>query len=234
MISIIIVAYNEADLIRSCICKLKKQKCSRDYEIILADGCSTDATVLLALQENIIIVECQKGKAVQMNRAAEAAKGDILFVVHADMELAENTLETIQKHVDEGYDAGGFANTFKNHNDRIKSLGHWMNFRFFDKREQSDKGIFYGDNGIFVKKSVFECLGGFREISIMEDYDFSIRLRKQGYKTVKIKKPTIIVSARRHVKAGFFKTRFQWVIIRILFNWGVSTDTLAKWYGDVR
>lgn len=234
MISIIIVAYNEADFISACIWELKKQNFSGDYEIILADGSSTDATVLLALQENIMVVECLKGKAVQMNRAAERALGDILFFVHGDMELAENTLETIQQHMDEGYDAGGFANIFKEHNNRIKSLGNWMNFRFFDKSEQSDKGIFYGDNGIFVRKSVFKNLGGFREIPIMEDYDFSSRLHKQGYKTVKIKDPAIIVSARRHIKSGFLKTRFQWVVIRKLFKWGVSTETLAKWYGDVR
>lgn len=234
MITTIIVAYNEADLIKSIIRELKSQKFKIDQEIILADGGSTDTTVLLALQENIFIVESRKGKAVQMNRAAEQAQGDILFFVHADMELANNTLNTIQKYMDQGYDAGGFANIFKEHNKRIKSLGNWMNFRFFDKREQSDKGIFYGDNGIFVRKSVFETLGGFREIPIMEDYDFSVRLNKQGYKTLKIMEPPITVSARRHVKAGFIKTRIQWVMIRQLFKWGVPTNTLAKWYGDIR
>ena len=150
------------------------------------------------------------------------------------MELADNTLEIIQKHIDEGYDAGGFANIFKEHNKRIKALGNWMNFRFFDEREQSDKGVFYGDNGIFVRKSVFDSLGGFKEIPIMEDYDFFVRLNKQRYKTIKIKEPPIIVSARRHVNAGFFKTRFQCVMIRKLFQWGVPTKTLAKWYGDIR
>lgn len=234
MISTIIVAYNEADLILSIIGELKKQKFPQGFEILLADGGSEDATVLLALQQKVLIVESRKGKALQLNRAAEKAKGDILFFVHADMELADNTLEIIQKHIDEGYDAGGFANIFKEHNKKIKSLGNLMNFRFLDKREQSDKGIFYGDNGIFVRKSVFDSLGGFKEIPIMEDYEFSVRLNKQGYKTIKIKEPPITVSARRHVKAGFFKTRLQWVMIRKLFKWGVPPKTLAKWYGDIR
>lgn len=108
-----------------------------------------------------------------------------------------------------------------------------MNLRFINKKEQSDKGIFYGDNGIFVKKSVFEKLKGFKEIPIMEDYDFSNKM-KQHHRIIKIKGPPIIISARRHVKAGFFKTRFHWIAIRKLYVWGVSPRVLAKWYVDIR
>ena len=234
MISVIIVAYNEEVLISSIINCLKKQQFSGEYEIILADGGSTDKTVLNARQENISVIQSQKGKAFQMNKAARTAKGNILFFVHADMILAENTLKKIQETVNKGFDAGGFANTFLEYNAKIKATGKWMNFRFFDKREQSDKGIFYGDNGIFVKKTVFESLGGFKEILIMEDYDFSIRLNKSGYKTFKIKNPSIVVSARRHIKSGFYKTRFQWVTIRMLYKWGLPSNKLAKWYADVR
>ncbi len=77
--------------------------------------------------------------------------------------------------LEEGFDGGGFANEFDAHNKKIKQLGTFLNLRFFRTREQSDRCIFYGDNGIFVKKAAFEKLGGFKEIPIMEDYDFSIR-----------------------------------------------------------
>ena len=232
MITAIIVAFNEEQFINSIIDELEKQV-EVKFEIILADGGSTDRTVDLARQRNIQIVLCRKGKSCQMNDAAKKAKGDVLFFVHADMKFYNNTLTTIQQHLDTNFDGGGFANIFDRHNDKIKRIGNWMNFRFFDKREQSDKGIFYGDNGIFVKKKVFEDLGGFNEIPIMEDYEFSKRLSQQ-YKTVKIKEPFITVSARRHAKAGFWKTRLQWVFIRILFKWGVPPHWLAKWYSDVR
>lgn len=234
MISIIIVAYNEEILISSIINYLKQQKFSGEFEIILADGGSSDKTVSIAQKQHVSIVQSEKGKAFQMNKAAKAASGEILFFVHADMILAENTLQAIQETINNGYDAGGFANTFSEYNSKIKSTGKWMNLRFFDKREQSDKGIFYGDNGIFVKRKVFESLGGFKEILIMEDYDFSVRLNNNGYKTFKIKSPPIIVSARRHINAGFIKTRFQWVVIRTLYKWGLPSNRLAKWYADVR
>ena len=233
LISAIIVAYNEEMLIQSIISELQKQRLDANFEIILADGGSTDRTVSLAQQKGVSVIQCRKGKACQMNGAAKIAQGEILFFVHADMQFSENIFSLIQQKVNRGYDGGGFANFFDKKNNKIKSLGHWMNFRFFNKNEQSDKGIFYGDNGIFVRKKVFDELDGFKEISIMEDYDFSNRMR-QKYKVVKIKDTPIIVSARRHIKAGFWKTRFQWVMIRKLYKWGISPDILARWYGDVR
>ncbi|MBK8501533.1 MAG: glycosyltransferase [Saprospiraceae bacterium] len=233
MISVIIVAHNEEALIRSIIGELRKQVFSGEYEIILAAGNSSDKTVSIAVREGIVIANGRKGKACQMNDAVKVAKGDVLFFVHADMKFAENTLSAIQQQLEDGYDGGGFATVFDECNDKIKNIGTWMNFRFFDKREQSDKGIFYGDNGIFIRKSAFEILEGFKEVAIMEDYDFSIKMR-QRFKTIKIKEPVIIVSARRHIKAGFYKTRFLWIAIRKLYHWGVSPDVLANWYGDIR
>ena len=233
MISAIIVAYNEEERIEYIIEELQKQQFSGRYEIILADGNSTDKTVWLAEQKGISIIHCRKGKACQMNEAAKVARGDVLFFVHADMKLADTSFLAIQKQIDLGFDGGGFANVFDEYNNKIKNLGTWMNFRFLNKKEQSDKGLFYGDNGIFVKKSVLFTLEGFKEIPIMEDYDFSKRMSQQ-FKVVKIMDPLIILSARRHLKAGFFKTRFQWIAIRKLYKWGVSPRVLARWYVDVR
>ena len=107
MISAIIVAYNEELQIRSIINELRKQQFSGKYEIILADGSSTDKTILLAKQEGISIINCRKGKACQMNDAAKVARGDVLFFVHADMKLTDNTMSIIQKQIDLGYDGGG-------------------------------------------------------------------------------------------------------------------------------
>ncbi len=234
MISVVILTYNEEDNILSIINDVKTQQFAGDYEIIVADGNSKDRTVELAMSQEVQVLKCRKGKAYQMNEAARIAKGDILFFVHADMQLSDNVLSSIQNSiVNRNFDGGGFANIFDKHNKRIKKLGTWLNFRFFHKQEQSDKGIFYGDNGIFVRKSVFEILGGFREIAIMEDYDFSIRMRNQ-FRTEKIYEPCLIVSARRHQKDGFLKTRLLWILIRILYRWGVSPRFLVKYYKDVR
>ncbi len=233
-VSAIILAYNEEGLIEQIIAELKKQIYKGEVEIILADGGSSDRTVSLAKSHSVTIVKTEKkGKAVQMNAAANLSTGQVLFFVHTDMKFATNTLSSIAQAVKDGYDGGGFANVFDKENARIKRLGTLLNFRFFDKREQSDKGIFYGDNGIFVKREIFNKLHGFKEIPIMEDYDFSKRM-SHSYKTKKIREPEIIVSARRHIKAGFIKTRLQWVIIRKLYKLGISPHILAKLYRDIR
>lgn len=149
------------------------------------------------------------------------------------MTLPKDALKVIEHKINfEGYSGGGFANMFSSYNEKIKLLGRLLNLRIVN-REQSDNKIFYGDDGIFVKKSIFEKLGGFKEIPIMEDYDFSVRLKKE-FRLVKIDNPKIIVDSRRHVNAGFIKTRVQWITIRKLYKLGVSPFLLAKWYKDVR
>ena len=137
MISAIIVAFNEEDYIQSIISELRKQQYLGEYEIILADGSSSDNTVLIAKQEKISIINCRKGKACQMNDAAKVAQGDVLFFVHADMKLADNTFTAIQNQIDLGFDGGGFANVFDEYNEKIKNLGTRMNFRFQNKRDKS-------------------------------------------------------------------------------------------------
>jgi len=232
MISIIIPTYNEESVIGKTLKNISELDCVSDCEIIIVDGESSDRTLSIANKYADVISSLQ-GRSIQLNAGAKVAIGKILFFVHADMTLPKDILKVIDTKINlEGYDGGGFANEFSTHNQRIKILGRILNFRIID-REQSDRKIFYGDNGIFVKKSVFEKLGGFKEIPIMEDYDFSIRLRKE-FKVIKISHPKIIVDSRRHEKAGFFKTRTQWIMIRKLYKLGVSPTILAKWYKDVR
>lgn len=232
MISIIIPTYNESSVIEKTFQQLTKISCKSEKEIIIADGGSADNTLSLA-SKYATIVHCTKGKAKQLNEGAKHAKGDILFFVHADMFVPDGALTAICNQLEAGFDGGGFANEFDSHNKKIKQLGTILNFRFFRKLEQSDRCIFYGDNGIFVKKDVFEKLGGYKEIPIMEDYDFSMRM-KQHFKVKQIKSPKLIVSARRHIEAGFFKTRMQWILIKKLYLLGISPHALARWYADIR
>lgn len=231
MISIIIPTYNEADHIERTLQDLLTLK-EQPIEILVADGGSTDETVALAAKYARVIYS-GKGKGMQLNTAAKEAEGDILFFVHADMHIPQGALTAITKqiHVND-YDGGGFLNVFSEHNEKIKRLGRIMNLRIRNS-EQSDRCIFYGDNGIFVRKTVFERLNGFKEIPIMEDYDFSIRMKASCTVGV-IKKPRLILHPRRHLKDGFIRTRLKWILIKKLYLLGISPQKLADWYKDIR
>jgi glycosyltransferase involved in cell wall biosynthesis len=199
----------------------------------VADCGSTDNTVAIA-RRYARVVTSAKGKAIQLNAGAQEAHGDILFFVHADMRLPEGTLRSIDESINNfKYDGGGFSNLFSSHNRKIKIFGRIFHLEFQNKENNPRNTIFFGDNGIFVKRCVFRTLGGFRPLPIMEDYDFSRRLGEK-FRSVRILEPKLIVSPRRLVKAGFLKTHLQWLLIQKLFRMGVGPELLAKWYGDIR
>jgi rSAM/selenodomain-associated transferase 2 len=232
MISIIIPTYNEESTIRSTI--LSIHSCSDDVqrEVIVADGQSTDRTIKLAAPHARIVVSA-RGRANQMNAGAGRARGDILLFLHADVTLPRGALNEIEKAISaEGYDGGGFSNIFSAHNDRIKRLGRIMNLRLRDN-DRPGNTLFFGDNGIFVRREAFSSLRGYRDIPIMEDCDFSDRMRKQ-FRVVRILHPQLVLSPRRHLQSGFVKTRLQWILIRRLYQAGVSAEKLARLYPHVR
>lgn len=231
MISIIIPVINEAGFIENMLQSLLLLKDEADFEILIADGGSSDATIQIASQ-HARIVKSPAGRAIQQNTAARQASGDIFFFAHAHMIIPRGTLRTIRETITrEGYDGGGFSNLFSEHNERIKRLGRILNFRLFDN-DHDENTIFFGDNGIFVRRSVFEAMGGFREIPIMEDYDFSQRLRK-NYQVKRILQPRLLISPRRHLENGFLKTRLQWILIKRLYLMGISPERLNRWYRRV-
>ncbi len=232
MISVIIPTYNEEERIERTIRSVYQQRDRTDFEIVVCDGGSTDATVPLA-RKHARVVCSERGRGRQLNAAAERATGDIFFFLHANVTLPPGALAIIDREINErSFDGGGFSNVFSMHNHRIKRLGRILNLRIRDNDHAGNK-IFFGDNGIFVKRTVFEALGGFKTIPIMEDYDFSKRMNER-FRVVRICEPSLIVSPRRHVKAGFIKTRLQWILIKRLYQMGVSPFALARLYRDVR
>jgi rSAM/selenodomain-associated transferase 2 len=232
LISIIIPTYNEANYVEKVLRNLRDLPAEPRFEVIVSDGGSSDQTVEIA-SSFARIVKAPKGRAWQLNEAAKVAQGDVLFFVHAHMTLPRDALKIIRSKIDhESFQGGGFSNVFTSHNRKIKRLGRLINLRLWNN-DHCRNTRFYGDNGIFVRKDTFDALGGFKLIPIMEDYDFSRRLRAK-FPTTRISTPPIQLSPRRHVKSGFWKTRFRWVAIKQLYRCGVPPKFLVKLYPTVR
>jgi rSAM/selenodomain-associated transferase 2 len=222
MISIIIPTFNEADQILTTIGQINQTSADDQFEIIVADGGSTDNTVALAKQGGAIVFNsARKGRAAQMNAGAQQAKGDILYFLHADTIPPKGYLADIMKAVANGCGAGCFMLSF-NHPHWFLKANCW--FTRFDV-----DAIRFGDQSLFVTKTAFEQAVGFAEEHIvMEDQELIKRLHKKVHFKI-IKKP-VITSARKYLENGIYKTQGIFFLIFFLYKVGYSQHKLVRVY----
>lgn len=224
MISIIIPLYNEEKMLFEHSSCLKDLSCLA--ELIFVDGASSDRTIEPAKQFGRVL-QSQKGRAIQMNYGAGYAKGDILLFLHADSIISVDALACIEKKISEdGYVGGCLTQRIDNDVCIYRAIEAQGNLR-----ARATK-VFYGDQGIFVKKGVFVKMGGFPEVPIMEDVLFTRKLRRLG-KTV-VLSDKIIVSARRWEKKGIIRTMLLYNLLIILFWLKVPLDKIKKLYEETR
>jgi rSAM/selenodomain-associated transferase 2 len=194
------------------------------FEVVVADGGSGDGSASVAQTHPSapLLVRDARGRAAQMNAGAAAASGDPLVFLHADTRLPAGAWRTLRSSAAEG---GNFAVRFDGDDGFSRVLGAWYAL-------QRRLGVYYGDSAIWARREAFEALGGFRELPIMEDYDFARRLER-GHRTACLPGPAV-TSARRWRALGVPRTVLSWVAVRWLFLAGVSPERLARLYRRVR
>jgi rSAM/selenodomain-associated transferase 2 len=230
MVSIIIPAYNEENCILTSLDQLKKVRGC--LEILVADGGSTDRTTELVLQaaprypHHLRLVESVRNRAVQSNRAAQVACGDAFLFLHADVLVPPHAVESLEHSLQNPSVIGGNFQIVFDGDSPIERFFTWC------YRVRRPFGIYYGDSGVFVRRQVFERLGGFKPIPIMDDYEFVRRMEGAG-RTVCLN-PPLLVSDRRWRVQGVLPTLFSWVWIQTLYSLGVPAEHLARWYGPIR
>lgn len=223
VISIIIPVFREKGInviIRELRYFLKDEKA----EVIIVD-CETGCIVIRDVKGSCITRgTLEKGRSCQMNNGALNAKGKVLLFLHADTSLPEETLDLVRECLKDPKIAGGaFDLEFKSDKLFFKIIGKCASIRSRISR------IPFGDQAIFIRKTVFEKLGGYRYLPIMEDVDLMKRLKKESY-TIKLLKPAVKTSPRRWEENGYFRTTFLNIIIQVLFRFGFSPHMLARLY----
>ncbi|MEG0933748.1 MAG: TIGR04283 family arsenosugar biosynthesis glycosyltransferase [Lachnospiraceae bacterium] len=222
-ISTIIPIYNEESTIR----QFQQSIACLDgtCEIIFVDGGSTDAT-LKYIHPKYQVLHAKKGRANQQNYGAENSTGDILFFLHCDSVIPNDTTKQIRT-VMEQYEVGCFGIAFCSNNIWMKCCQIISNHRIKDRQ------IMFGDQGIFIKRKLFFQIGGFMDLPIMEDYQLSLTLKEMGIK-IGIAKKRIYTSDRRFVKNGRLQVMWQMNRLRAKYREGVNAQTISDMYEDIR
>ena len=219
-ISIVIPAVNEASTIAQAI---ERAWMAGADEVIVVDGGSTDQTLEIAHAAKCVVVSSALGRGIQMNAGAKMASGDVLLFLHADNWLIEGGCQQITDAMsDENVKAGCF---------RQKILNDGFVYRWIERGNAARvrwQSLIYGDQALFLQASLFKDLGGFPEIQIMEDFDFS-RAISNATKPVVLPGPTY-VGARRWEKNGPLRqTALNWVL-STAHRFGASPEWIARRY----
>lgn len=222
-ISIIIPALNEEKTLARTLALLRQLE--GDFEIIVVDGGSVDSTVEVANRCGVTTLVTQRGRGAQMNCGAQKANGDILAFLHADTLLPQNSYKLIINACTTDIVVGGcFRLQFDDNKFSLQCCSYVTRFRF--------SFFHYGDSCFFVRRNVFERIGGFREFPVMEDIDLWLRLRKEG--TLVVLNEAVVTSARRFRKVGVIRQQCLSAFLLGLFLLGVSPHTLNRFYRNVR
>lgn len=221
-LSVIIPCLDEGALIRPALQALQPLR-AQGCELLLVDGGSGDGSAQLAagLVDRLLLSE--PGRAWQMNAGASVANGEILWFLHLDSQVPTNATELIRSALARsGYGWGRFDIRLSGNRRSLRLVAAMMNLR------SRLSGIATGDQGIFVRRDWFRSLGGYAEIPLMEDIEFSRRCKRRG-RPVCIRRP-LLTSSRRWERDGVWRTVALMWRLRLAFFLGADPARLARRY----
>lgn len=225
MVSVVIPAYNEERALPSTLDALFRQP--GEYEVIIVDGGSCDRTIEIARSfPDVQVIAAPKGRASQMNAGAGWARGEWLLFLHADTVLPSGAIRRLNgMEADISVQAGGFRHRFSGDDWRLKLISLLDNVRCVRSR------IIYGDQALFVRRTLFEQLGGFPNQPILEDVAFCERLITVT--TPLLFSPPVITDARKFVKMGVWTSFLRVLAIILHVEWGIPILPRA-FFQDIR
>jgi rSAM/selenodomain-associated transferase 2/rSAM/selenodomain-associated transferase 1 len=223
LLSVIVPTLNEAAGLGRTLERLRH---AAAVEIIVADGGSRDATREIAAAAGAAVLVVPDGRAAQLNAGAAASRGRLLLFLHADTLPPAGYAELVRRTLaDPRVAAGAFG---------LRTDGAGAALRLVEWGANIRSALFrrpYGDQGLFMERRVFDELGGFSPLPIMEDYELVRRLRRRG--GVVTLDAAAVTSARRWQRLGALRTTVRNLAMIAGFHAGVPPERLARYYRGV-
>jgi rSAM/selenodomain-associated transferase 2 len=221
-ISVIIPTLDEAARLPALVAGLRREP--ELAEIVVADGGSADGAEAVAAALGARVVQTAPGRGRQLRAGATAASGEILLFLHADSVFPAGGLAALAAALDRdpAIPGGNFRVVF----DGDSGFARWLTGFYAWLRRFA---LYYGDSGIFVRRPVYDAIGGVAPMALMEDYDFVRRLERAG-PTVRVDDPPLVTSSRKFAGRHPVAIFWGWSVVHILYWLGVAPERLARIY----
>ena len=217
MLSVIVPTLNAAATLEDCLARLAGVR-----DVVVVDGGSWDSTPAIAAAAGARLVVTGPGRGAQLRLGAEAARGDWLLFLHADTLLSPDWLDSVRHHVEASPDkAGCFRFRLDSRAWQARLIEAGVALRVWIL------GLPYGDQGLLVPRSLYQRVGGYAEVPLMEDVDL---VRRIGRLRLRILAADALTSADRWRRDGWFRRSARNLSCMMLHRFGMSEERLARLY----
>ena len=225
LMSVIVPTFNADRTLAVTLDALAPRRPDLIMEVVIADGGSQDETLKLAENYDCRVVRASKGRGTQLRYGASAASQDWLLFLHADTCMSANWASALSEFAgrpDAKQSAGVFRLKLDDERRRARFLEFLvaMRTRFF--------AMPYGDQGLFLSRELYDEVGGFSEIPLMEDVDI---IRRIGRRRLAMLPASVVTSAERYRRDGYLWRSVRNLVCLSLYFLGVSPARIVKLYG---